>query len=123
MVPRFLLDEQISPKVAARAVAAGVDVRSVSGSPLQGSDDRAVFLQAIREGRILVTYDSEDMSLLLGDLLKEGLAVPGLVLVDVRTLPPSDLRGLSSALVRLARRLASGEVQAGGGIFLQRGSR
>lgn len=120
MRPRFLLDEQISPEVARLAGRAGVEVRAVAASELEGFDDRSVFRKALEEDRILVTYNIDDMSLLLGDFLKEGAPVAGLVFVDVRTIPPSDVAGLARALVKLARKLVRGDIDPGGGIFLQR---
>lgn len=120
MRPKFLLDEQISPQVAAQAAKEGVDVRAVAASGLAGCSDRAIFQKAVEEGRVLVTYNIDDMSVLLGDFLKEGAAVAGLIFVDVRTIPPSDVHGLARALVRLAKRIEGGEIDVGGGVFLQR---
>jgi len=67
-----------------------------------------------------VTYTIDDMALILGDLLKEGAAVPGVVFVSPATIPPSDLGGLARALVRLAKDLEEGTIEPGGGISLQR---
>jgi predicted nuclease of predicted toxin-antitoxin system len=116
----FLLDEQISPLVAALALKSGVDAKAVAGSALSGLDDPSIFRKAVEDGRILVTYNIDDMTLLLGDFLKEGAAVAGVVFVNARTIPPSDVTGLARALVRLAKRLENGEIEPGGGIFLQR---
>jgi len=118
--PKFLLDEQISPEVARQAAKAGVDVRAVAASDWAGLDDKSIFRKAVADGRILVSYNIDDMSLLLGDFLKEGAAVAGVVFVDVRTIPPSDVPGLARALVKLARKMEKGDVHPGGGIFLQR---
>jgi predicted nuclease of predicted toxin-antitoxin system len=120
VLPKFLLDEHMSPEVARQAVKAGVDARAVAASDLAGLDDKSIFRMAVEDGRVLVSYNIDDMSLLLGDLLKEGAAVAGLVLVDVRTIPPSDVPGLARALVKLAKKMEKGEVNPGGGIFLQR---
>lgn len=120
MRPTFLLDEHISPEVARQAGKAGLDVRAVAASELAGLDDKAIFRKAVEEGRVLVSYNIDDMSLLLGDFLKEGAAVAGVIFVDVRTIPPSDVPGLARALVKLADRMEKGEVDPGGGIFLQR---
>jgi predicted nuclease of predicted toxin-antitoxin system len=118
---KFLLDEHISPKVAVFSSKQGVDAVAVAGSELAGLKDAPLFRKAVEDRRILVTYNIDDFSILLSDLLKEGVDVPGVVFVDIRTIPPNDTVGLSRALVKLARKLDAGELQAGGGIFLQKG--
>lgn len=120
MPTKFLLDEQISPKVAERARAAGVDVKSVSDFSLTGHDDRTNFRAAIDEGRILVTYNIRDYVTLYDDFLKEGRKIPGLVVADVRTIPTDDIRGLAVALTELSAAIAKGEVDPTGGVFLRR---
>jgi len=114
----FLLDEQISPRVAERLAKAGLDARAVCGSELAGSDDASILRAAVAEGRVLVTYNIADFSMVYADLLKEGLPVPGLVFVDGDSIPSSDIRGLTRALTRLSSRLEEGVVDPGGGIFL-----
>ena len=120
MRPRFLLDEQISPRVARLAGGLGVDARAVASSDLAGLDDRSIFRKAVEEGRILVTYDIADMSVVYADLLKEGLDVPGVIFVDSRTIPTSDPLRLARGLARVAGRIESGDVDPGGGLFLER---
>lgn len=114
----FLLDEQISPRVAEQLAKTGIDVRAVCGSELAGRDDASIFRAAVAEGRIMVTYNIADFSVVYADLLKEGLKVPGLVFVDENSIPNSDIQGLVRALARLTARLQKGEADAGGGIFL-----
>jgi len=106
--------------VAEEARNKGLDVKAVAASPLAGSDDLAVFRAALREGRIMVTYNSADFSILFGDLLREGASIPGLVLVDARAFSTSDVGGLAKALSALERRIRSGEVDPSGGIFQTR---
>lgn len=120
MKPRFLLDEQISPRVVGLAASLGVDARAVAATSLAGLDDLSVFRKAVEDGRILVTYDIADMSMVFGDLLKEGVAVPGVIFVDGRTIPPSDPPRLARALARVAGRIESGDLQPEGGLFLER---
>lgn len=120
MRPKFLLDEQISPEVATLAKKRGLDLKAVAASGLAGLDDRSIFRKSIEEKRILVSCNIDDMSLLLGDFIKEGADVPGVVFVDVRTIPPSDVPGLARALAKLAPKMEKGDVNAAGGIFLQR---
>jgi predicted nuclease of predicted toxin-antitoxin system len=118
--PKFLLDEHISCRVAEEAMKRGFDVRAVESSELAGSDDLSLFRVAIRDGRIMVTYDNGDFASLFTDLLKEGAEIPGIVFVDIDTIPTSDISGLARALVRLAERIEAGEVDPSGGIFLGR---
>ncbi|MBI2900507.1 MAG: DUF5615 family PIN-like protein [Planctomycetes bacterium] len=118
--PRFLLDEHIGRRVAEEAGRHGVDVRAVDGSDLAGLDDLALFRRAIADGRIVVTYNNADFAPLMGDLVREGALVPGVIFVDIQTIPTSDASGLARALVRIAERIAAGEVDASGGIFLGR---
>lgn len=120
MKPRFLLDEPISPRVVRIAASLGVDARAVAATGLAGLDDLSIFRKAVEEARILVTYDIADMSAVFADLLKEGLAVPGVIFVDARTIPPSDPPRLARALARVAERIESGEIHPEGGLFLER---
>ena len=106
--------------ISVRMRKLGLDVRAVAGSDLAGEDDRSVFRAAIQEGRILVTYNVVDFAPLYGDALNEGLPIPGLVFVNVASIPTSDARGLSEALAALAGKIERGEVDPAGGLFLQR---
>lgn len=114
----YLLDEQISPRVSEQLASAGLDARAVCGSELAGKDDGSVFRAAVKEGRIMVTYNISDFSIVYGDLLKEGVAVPGLVFVNAESIDNSDIQGLVRALTRLAKQIESNEVDASAGIFL-----
>jgi predicted nuclease of predicted toxin-antitoxin system len=114
----FLLDEMISPRVAEQLQKSGIEIRAVCGSELAGRDDRSIFRAAIAEGRMMVTYNISDFSVVYADLLKEGVTVPGLVFVDEGTIPNSDVQGLVRALTRLAERLGKGEIDPSGGMFL-----
>ncbi|HEY7035050.1 MAG TPA: DUF5615 family PIN-like protein [Thermomicrobiales bacterium] len=60
----FHLDEHISERLTERAVARGLDVVSVDRLGLKGLDDAANLLLAARTGRVLVTYDVRDYTLL-----------------------------------------------------------
>jgi hypothetical protein len=67
-----------------------------------------------------VTYDVADFSRVFGDLIREGRALPGVVFVDERSIRTSDVHGLAGALARLAGRIARGEVDPSGGVFLRK---
>jgi len=118
--PRFLLDEQLSRKLAEAAVRAGLDVTAVSGSELEGVDDRAILLAAASQERILVTYDVRDFVRHLRDLVNGGIRSQGLVRINSRSLRPDDLRGILRALISLAGRIELGEVDPSMGVTLTR---
>ena len=120
MPPRFLLDEHISPAVAELLKRAGIDAFAACGSPLEGMDDEPLFRWAVREGRIIVTYNIHDFADLFGVLLNEGLSIPGLVFVSRRTIPSSDFAGLSRSITKLAREIEQGVVDPGAAVFLTR---
>lgn len=118
---RYLLDEHISRRVAEEISKRGVDARAVDGDPeLAGQEDRTILRAAVREGRVLVTYNNGDYALLLGDLIRDGKDVPGVVFVDEATIPNRDVGGLVRALVKLAQKAARREADVSGGLFLQR---
>jgi uncharacterized protein DUF5615 len=118
--PRFLLDEQLSPRLAAAAVREGFDVTSVVGSTLEGLDDLRVFLAATEQDRILVTYDIRDFVPLIMDLIHAGLEPRGLVKVSSKSFHPGDSKGILRALIRLANRIERGEVDPSMGVTLTR---
>ena len=118
--PKFLLDEHIGRRVAQEAAKHGVDVRAVDGSELAGLDDLTLFRHAIAEGRIIVTYNNADFAPLMTDLVREGAVIPGVVFVDIDTIPTSDISGLARAVVRMSQRIEAGEIDASGGVFLGR---
>lgn len=120
MVPKFLLDEHISPDVARGCRERGVDVISLAEAALLQADDLPIFRAAIRQGRILVTYNTEDFARLFGDVLKEDSSIPGVVFVSAHTIPPSAIGELVRALVHLAGLVEKGEVDPTGGVFLNR---
>ena len=119
-VPRFLLDENLSPVVAAGLRRRGIDAVAVAGSPLAGSTDPEIWKTALEQGRTLVTYDVADFSALLDRAIRALAPIPPLVLVDARSIPSEDFPVLVAALAQLARRLAAGDADARAGLFLGR---
>ncbi|OHB75799.1 MAG: hypothetical protein A2Z34_07150 [Planctomycetes bacterium RBG_16_59_8] len=118
MKVKYLLDEQISPGVAEILARSGIDTIAVARSPYAGFDDRSLLSAAVAEGRLLVTYNIDDFTQLFGDCLKEGRPMAGIVFVDVRTIPTSDIRGLAGSLRTLAEKVARGETNPSYGVFL-----
>ncbi len=87
---RFLLDEHISPLVAARLRALGHEAVAVAEreSMRGGSDDR-IREAAAAEDRVLVTYDVRDFGSLGARIAAAGEPHPGIILVSSRRFPPS----------------------------------
>lgn len=120
MAAKFLLDADISPTVADGCREQGLDIRSVSEVMSTDTADEVIFQRTLKEGWIIVTYNNGDFALLLGNALREGIQVPGVVFVNGRTIRPSDFGGLIRALVKLSEQIGRGEADASGGLFLNR---
>ncbi len=104
----LLLDEHISPDVAdgLRRRHPALVVRYMSeweGGDFMGKDDVACLSQAFRQGLTLVTYDRRTIPPLLKRWAEEGRPHGGVILVDEKTIPPSDIRGLVRAIGQLSR--------------------
>jgi len=118
--PRFLLDEQLSRRLAEAAVRAGLDVTAVKGSELAGLDDRSILLAAAAQERILVTCNIRHFAPLMIDLLHSGVTPAGLVKISSKSFRPDDFRGILRSLVSLAGRIERGEVDPSMGVTLTR---
>jgi predicted nuclease of predicted toxin-antitoxin system len=94
---RALLDEQLSPQIAALLRHAGYDVLAVADrDELVGSSDRIVLDVASSEGRALVTNNIKDFRPLAAEWLAAGRTHPGLILL------PSARRRTRPAVAALA---------------------
>ena len=120
MKPRFLLDEQLSRKLAEAARSVGLDVTAVSDSPWAGRDDVAILGAAVAEGRILVTIDIGGFIPLITSSFLEGIRIPGLILIHPKTFPSQDVKVLLRSLKSMADRIERGEVDPSMGITLTR---
>jgi len=118
--PRFLLDEQLSPKIAEAARALDLDVRAVCGSTLEGRDDESILCAAVADDRILITIDIGGFTPLLTKFFNEGTRVPGLILVNPKTFPSQDRKVLLRSLKSMADRIERGEVDPSMGVTLTR---
>jgi hypothetical protein len=105
---RLLTDEQISPAVARQAPAKCRGIRIVAmrdweqGHFLSAADD-LVLQEAHKQQLTLVTFDLRTIPPLLRLWAEHGVDHSGVILVDERTLPQSDIGGLVSALCALWR--------------------
>lgn len=98
---KALLDEQLSPQIAALLRQAGLDVEAVADRPdLVGRSDTVIFEAACRENRAVVTNNIKDFRPLAAQWLAEGRVHAGLILL------PSARTRTSAANPLLAERIA-----------------
>jgi hypothetical protein len=105
---KLLLDEHVSP-----AVAEGRKRRSRRPAVVCMADwqkgeflsqpDSVCLQEAALQRLTLVTYDRRTIPPLLKVWAEEGQAHGGVIFVDEKTIPPSDIGGLVRALSELAR--------------------
>lgn len=105
---KLLLDEHISPNVAAglrrrnpRLVVHSL-VEWEDGSFL-GQEDSVCLERAYVQRLTLVTYDRRTIPPLLKRWAEEAHPHAGVIFVDEKTISPADIRGLVKALGTLAR--------------------
>jgi predicted nuclease of predicted toxin-antitoxin system len=76
--PKLLLDENLSPQIAVRLRADGVDAVHVRDRGMLEASDAAVLASAFREDRMLVTSNVDDFA----RLARAVQVHPGLVLIE-----------------------------------------
>lgn len=104
---RFLLDENVSYRVAGYLKAAGHEAVHVSEIGLTSTDDAVILARARDENWVLVTADHDFVQMLFAS----GDSNPSVVLVrDVQALPSADL----ALLVLDALSAGMAELLAGG---------
>jgi hypothetical protein len=107
---RLLLDEHISPAVAGnlrrhRDLAVVCMVEWENGEFL-GQPDSACLQRAAAHGLTLVTYDRRTIPPLPKTWAEEGRRHGGVIFVDEKTIPSSDIGSLARALSDLWRKTA-----------------
>jgi hypothetical protein len=107
-VLKLLLDEHISPDVAAgmRRRDRLVTVRSLvewEGGNYLGKEDSACLLEATVQELTLVTYDRRTIPSLLKRWAEEGRHHAGVIFVDEKTVSPKDIGGLVQSLGMLMK--------------------
>jgi hypothetical protein len=108
---KLLLDEHISPTIAdslrrrERLLVVSYMAEWEDGEFL-GQQGSACLQQAAVQRLTLVTYDRRTIPPLLKSWAEEGRMHGGVIFVDEKTIPPSDLGGLVHALSNLSRKTA-----------------
>jgi hypothetical protein len=97
---KALLDEHLSPQIAALLRGAGYDVLAVAErDDLVACSDRVVFEAASAEGRAVVTNNIKDFRPLAAECLAMGRTHPGLILLpSARTRTRAAVRALAAAV-------------------------
>jgi hypothetical protein len=105
---RLLLDEHISPRVAAgirlrdkKIIIHGM-VEWESGSFL-GQEDAACLREALLQKLTLVTYDRRTIPPLLKNWAEEGRQHGGVIFIDEKTISQADIGGLIQSLDKLVK--------------------
>ncbi|HUB42002.1 MAG TPA: DUF5615 family PIN-like protein [Streptosporangiaceae bacterium] len=99
---KALLDEQLSPEIAALLRQAGLDVDAVADRPdLIGRSDMRIFEVACNEDRAVITNNIKDFRPLAAQRLAQGRIHAGLILL------PSPRTRTRAAVAMLADRIAS----------------
>ena len=98
---KALLDEQLSPQIAALLRQDDLDVEAVADRPdLAGRSDMVIFEVACREGRAVITNNIKDFRPLAAQWLAQGRVHAGLILL------PSSRARTRAAITVLAGRIA-----------------
>ncbi len=108
---KFLLDEQISPAVAAgfRRRQKGVSIHCLAEweqGRFMGQNDEQLLHEAAVQGLTLVTYDRKTIPPLLKTWAESGRDHGGVIFVDQKTIPSSNFGGLIRALQQLREETA-----------------
>lgn len=103
---RLLLDEHISRKVASglRKVHGNLIVHALAewkGGELLGLNDASCLREADTHGFTFVTYDRRTIPPLLKAWAEEGRSHAGVIFVDEKSIPPSEIGMLVRSLLVL----------------------
>ncbi len=103
---RFLLDEHLSPDIAEGLRRANKNIVVFSLAQWEdgrflGLPDDLLLREASSRGLTLITYDRKTIPPLLKTWAESGRDHGGVIFVDHKTIPSSDVGGLIRALQRL----------------------
>ena len=102
---RAVLDEQLSPQIAALLRQAGYDVDAVADREnLVGRSDRIILEVAYNEGRAVVTNNVKDFRPLAAEWLAQGRVHAGLILLpSTRTRTRDAIAAVAAAIENVLR--------------------
>jgi predicted nuclease of predicted toxin-antitoxin system len=102
---RAILDEQLSPQIAALLRQAGYDVHTVADrEDLVGRSDRSIFEVACSEGRAVMTNNIKDFRPLAAEWLAQGRVHAGLILLpSARTRSRHAVAAVTAAIESVLR--------------------
>jgi uncharacterized protein DUF5615 len=102
---RAILDEQLSPQIAALLRKAGYDVDAVADrEDLARRSDRIIFEVAGSEGRAVITNNIKDFRPLAAEWLAQGRVHAGLILLpSTRTRTRGSIAGIADAIENILR--------------------
>jgi hypothetical protein len=108
---KLLLDEHISPAVAdglrrRERLLIVFYITEWENGEFLGQQDSLCLQQAAAQRLTLVTYDRRTIPPLLKSWAEEERKHGGVIFVDEKTIPPSDIGGLVRALSTLSRKTA-----------------
>ncbi len=100
---RLLLDEHISSRVAhglnRQLPLADVEcILTWQGGAHLGSPDDVILNNALRDWRVVVTYDLATMPSAIQSMASDHGQHPGVLFIDTKTIRPNDIGGLVRAL-------------------------
>lgn len=102
---RAILDEQLSPQIAALLRKAGYDVDAVADrEDLVGRSDRIILEVASSEGRAVITNNIKDFRPLAAEWLAQGRVHAGLILLpSTRTRTRHAIAAIADAIETVLR--------------------
>jgi predicted nuclease of predicted toxin-antitoxin system len=102
---KAILDEQLSPQIAALLRKADYDVDAVADRvDLAGRSDRIIFEIASSEGRAVITNNVKDFRPLAAEWLAQGRVHAGLILLpSTRTRTRDSIAAIADAIENILR--------------------
>lgn len=99
MPPALLLDADVPPGLADALRTRGYDVLASSGvAALESLSDADLLAEAMRQDRVLVTFNVVDFVALTRDIARVNRAHAGVILIHARTFQRSDIGGVARSL-------------------------